>query len=186
MVNGTRIPEYSYARSLPSGRRTRVHSLLLSDPPACPIMVWNSSVEKKRNKIEYFWSHLRFREVARLIIEVRVIDSHNFREHLAFDLLWKLINRIAIDECTLLAWVGMKVHIKEESSFKWETINNFLHCVDGWLFLMSRYPVVSIQILIIYIHPIVTTMHSVWIQHWDNPESEIFSQQKCSQIILVH
>jgi len=72
--------------------------------------------------------------------------------------------------------MGMQVHIDEELSLLLLLDDSFLRCEDGGLVLYSRLRVVSVQILVQSVQPIVAPVDSIWVEHGDYLENKVFSE----------
>ena len=125
------------------------------------------------------------RKVTIVVFKTFVIHCEQFTEDLAFYLLDKIINRIAINKATFFGIVSMQIKVKRKSILLAQMTCQFFYRINCRLMFGIRIDVESIEIFSVNIHTKMAIINSVNINHGYNQKNKHFSQQVSSEIIFI-
>lgn len=71
----------------------------------------------------------------------------------------------------------MKIYVHKKILMHFSCLHYyFFSCPDGWMFCLTGIEIESIQIVSLRVESVVTTRHSIRIQHRNNLEDKMFAQ----------
>ena len=123
------------------------------------------------------------RKIAVVIIKVDSIQMDYLRIQLRFNLLRKILDGIPVEEARLSGVVAVEIEIEEKPLVSVIVIKEFSDSVNSWLLEVIVLVIITIQILVVNIHSVVTMVNPIWIDHGDYLKHKQISQLLGSCII---
>lgn len=122
--------------------------------------------------VAIFGVHLLEGKVAILILKSIVIQGKQLAEHLTLYLFHKVVDSVAVDECSFFGIMSMQVKVKRKSVILNEVICEFLYRVHCRLLLHIWIDVVSVQVFAEAVHSKMAVVYAIDVDHWDYHEDE--------------
>lgn len=124
-------------------------------------------------------------EVAAFVFEVLAVLCKQLAEHLAFNLIDKVVDGITVEEAALLGVVRMQVEIECESAVLVKMLRETLNGVYCGVLLSIWLQVVPVEVVAEGIHTEVSSEHPVDVDHGHHHEHKHLSQQIRPQVSLA-
>ncbi len=122
-------------------------------------------------------------KIAVVIIKVNGIQVDHFGIQLRFNLFGKILDCISVEEACLSGVVAVEIEIEEKPLVSVIVIKKFSDPVYSWLLEVIVLVIITIQILVVDIHSVVTMVNPIWIDHGDYLKHKQISQLLGSCII---
>lgn len=81
--------------------------------------------------------------------------------------------------------MSVKIAIHDQMVFFVQIICNFSYSITRRLRDWIRVVVISVEVLIVLVHSVMTLINTIRIEHRDNIENKVFSQKVGSSVLVV-
>ena len=92
---------------------------------------------------------------------------NHLRIQLSLDLFGKIFNGVTIEETGFFGIMTVEIEIKEKSLIFVIVIQKLCYSVDGWLLKVIILFIITVKILVVDVHPIVSVIYPIRINHWN-------------------